>query len=86
MQERKALFIEDFFDRIYDDLNQFWTVEADTHRWQANTYVQRISVRNGKARLTADREWMRMTVLETLISSIAEHLPDLDTATNIMGE
>ena len=85
-QERNALFIEDFFDRIYDDLNPFWAIKADTLRWQASTYVQRISVRNGKAKLITDGDWMRTTVFETFISSIAKHLPDVDIAINVMDE
>ena len=85
-QERDALFVEDLFDRIYDDLNPFWALEPNTLRRQASTYMQRVSVRDGTASITADRERMRTTVFHSLISSIAEHLPDLDIAVNVMDE
>ena len=85
-QERNALFIEDLFDRIYDDLNPFWAIAPDTLRWQAGTYMQRISVREGTANIIVDQDRMRSTVFHTLVSSIAEHLPDLDIAINVMDE
>lgn len=78
--------MKDFFARTYDDLNPFWTIEIDTPGWQASTYVQRTSVRNDKAKLVADHEWTRITVFETVISSVAEHISDLDIATNVMHE
>lgn len=84
-----ALIVEDFFDRIYDDLNPFWGISAKQIREQANDFVHRISVRNRNATGTTDipreeRPWIGLW--EDMVQSVANYLPDLDMAINVMDE
>lgn len=89
-QKYDAILVEDFFDRIYDDLNPFWTLEPREVRrlsapW-ANEHV--ISVRNHKAILkTTPRDPMRrMPQWHRLIEELAQWLPDVDLPMNVMDE
>lgn len=82
-----ALIIEDFFDRIYDDLNPFWGVPAKQIREQANSFPHRISVRDGNVTWRTDideRPWLNLWT--DMLQSVAEHLPDVDLAINVMDE
>lgn len=87
-QEHDALVVEEFFDRIYDDLNPFWAIPAREIRQQANDFLHRISVRDGNATQRTDLEGERpwMNLWGDLVGSIAQYLPDLDMAINIMDE
>lgn len=82
-----ALIVEDFFDRIYDDLNPFWGVPAKEIREEANVFVHRISVRNGNATGRTDverREWIELW--KDMVQSVAAWLPDVDVPINVMDE
>jgi hypothetical protein len=83
-----SMIVEDFFDRIYDDLNPFWGVPAKQIREQANDFLHKISVRNGvakgKTNEGADRPWIGLW--EDMVQSIAAHLPDVDVPVNVMDE
>ena len=86
-RNHSAVMIEDFFDRIYHDLNPFWGVPAKQIREQANDYLFRISVRNGNVTYRsdgADRPWFGLW--QNLTQTIAEYLPDVDLAINHMDE
>lgn len=85
-QENNALIVEDFFDRIYDDLNPFWAIPALQLRQQANAFPNLVQVRNGNAtqRTDQDRPWMNLW--EDLVGTIAQYLPDVDIAINVMDE
>ena len=86
-QKHHALIIEDFFDRIYDDLSPFWGIPAKDIREPANTFLHKISVRNGKTIMRSDgqeRPWMKLW--KNLVSSIAHELPDVDLPMNVMDE
>ena len=85
-QNRDALIIEDFFDRIYEDLNPFWGVPAKTIREQANAFFHRISVRGGQTSKRTERDTPWVTLWEDLVQSIAQYLPDMDLAVNVMDE
>lgn len=86
-QEHEALIIEDFFDRIYDDLNPFWGISAKDIREPANAFLHKISVRNGKTTMRSDgRERPWMNLWKDLISSISHELPDVDLPMNVMDE
>lgn len=82
-----ALTIEDFFDRIYDDLNPFWGVPAKEIREGANAFLHKISVRDGKTTMRSDgreRPWMKLW--KDLVGSIGSELPDVDLPMNVMDE
>lgn len=87
-KQHDAVVVEQFFDRIYDDLNPFWGIPALQIRQEANDFVHRISVRNGNMTKRTDipegRVWMDLW--GDLVSTIAQYLPDLDMAINIMDE
>lgn len=85
-QQNNALMIEDFFDRIYDDLNPFWAIPALQIRQQANAFPHRVSVRDRNTTQSSDeiRPWMNLW--EDLVGTIAEYLPDMDIAINVMDE
>lgn len=85
-ENSSALIIEDFFDRIYDDLNPFWGVPAKQMREQANDFMHKISVRNGMANGTSDVERPWIHLWEDMIRSVAIHLPDVDVPINVMDE
>lgn len=86
-QSKSSLIVEDFFDQIYADLAPFWAVPAKQIREQANDFIHRVSVRNGTTTQRTDipeRKWMDLW--QDMVSSIAEYLPDVDLAINVMDE
>lgn len=86
-KENDAIIVEDFWDRIYDDLGPFWGVPAKQIREQANSYLHRISVRNGNATWRSDgqdRPWMPLWT--NMTNTVAQHLPDVDIPINHMDE
>ncbi|PSK58596.1 hypothetical protein B9Z65_6611 [Elsinoe australis] len=85
-QEHNAVIVEEFFDRIYDDLNPFWAVPPIEMRKPASEWFFRISVRNGNVtkRMDVERPWLNLWA--HVISNVAEYLPDLDIAINEMDE
>lgn len=90
-KERDAIVVEDFWDQIYDDLGPFWGVSAKQLREQANSYLFRISVRDGVAKFRGDgedRPWLDLwtNLTNTIAEQIAEHLPDVDLPINHMDE
>ncbi|GAM82202.1 hypothetical protein ANO11243_001810 [Dothideomycetidae sp. 11243] len=85
-QEHDAVIVEEFFDRVYDDLNPFWAVPAQEIRHLATDWRFRISIRKGNVtkRTDIDRPWLNLWA--DLIQQIAPHLPDLNLAINEMDE
>lgn len=84
-QNKSALIIEDFFDRIYHDLNPFWGVPAKQIRDQANGFKPRISIRNHTTSQHG-KPFIWIDLWEDLIGTIAEYLPDLDLPINMKDE
>lgn len=86
-QNHSAIIVEDFWDQIYHDLNPFWGVPAKQMREQANDFLFRISVRKGNVTWRGDgedRPWLPLW--QNLTQTVAEFLPDVDMAINIMDE
>ncbi|GIZ45435.1 hypothetical protein CKM354_000860200 [Cercospora kikuchii] len=82
-----AIIVEEFFDRIYDDLEPFWGVSPKQIREQASDFIHRISVRNGNATGRTDierREWIELWT--DMVRSVAPLLPDMDIPINVMDE
>ncbi|KAK0934062.1 hypothetical protein LTR29_014378 [Friedmanniomyces endolithicus] len=88
--EHDAIVVEDFFDRIYDDLNPFWTLEPRELRRRSGPRAHEhvISVRNRKAILqTTHADPMgRMPQWHRLVVELAQWLPDVDLPVNVMDE
>lgn len=85
-QRHNSIIVEDFFDRIYDDLNPFWALPPLQIRQQANNFIHRISIRNGTAESRSDQQRVWLDLWKDAIQSIAHYLPDLDLAINEMDE
>lgn len=88
--EHDAIVIEEFFDRIYDDLNPYWALEPPDIRRRAAPWNHDhcISIRDHNATLkTTEHDAMgRMLLWHGLIQELEQHLPDVDLPMNIMDE
>ncbi|KAF9736466.1 hypothetical protein PMIN03_011936 [Paraphaeosphaeria minitans] len=80
-----AVLVEDFFDRIYDDLNPFWSVPAARIRQQARQMPNKIVVRNKKVR-TKKGDRKRLDQWIDMVKKIQDKLPDLDMPLNMLDE
>ncbi|KAK3717589.1 arginyl-tRNA synthetase [Vermiconidia calcicola] len=86
-QNNSAIVVEEFWDRIYDDLNPFWGVSAKYIRDAANDYLFRVSIRNGTAtQRTDDEQRVWLDLWQDLTSTVAQYLPDVDMPINQMDE
>jgi len=84
----EAVIIEDFFDRIYDDLNPFWALDAREVRYRSSHWNHEhvISIRNGKASFKGHDVVGWLPLWHGLIQELAEYLPDVDLPMNVMDE
>lgn len=86
--EKKAIVIEEFFDRIHHDINPFWGLEPRGIRERAHNQSHVIQVRGGKvAGATKEQDvHFRMRQWMKLVEKMMPHLPDLDIFVNHMDE
>ncbi|CCF34840.1 capsular associated protein [Colletotrichum higginsianum] len=86
--ETDAIVVEEFFDRIHDDIRPFWALDAKTITKQANAGEHVVRVRNGTATGDGNTEgkepWLELWT--ALVSEFAKHLPDVDMPINHMQE
>ncbi|QIW96088.1 hypothetical protein AMS68_001606 [Peltaster fructicola] len=90
-QRHGSIVVEEFFDRIYDDLTPFWGASPNQLRNHANSAENRIAIREQTVTTrTQDDEprehietWRRM--LEDIIARDG-WLPDVDMPMNVMDE
>ncbi|KAI1347870.1 capsular associated protein [Xylaria sp. FL0043] len=88
-QESDAIIVEDFFDRIYHDINPFWALEPATLRRMVKDEEHYIRVRDGKAWFVSDHLELRQPWVQRwteLVQEMMPHLPDLDMVLNVMDE
>lgn len=88
-KDHDGLIIEDFFDRIYHDLEPFWAIPALQIRLHAGSgSLPRISIRNGKIHKTSKSKqkppWINLW--SDMIGTVAKHLPDIDMPINTLDE
>jgi hypothetical protein len=83
-KEKNAVIVEDFWDRVYHDLEPFWAVAPGLVRRQAWDYEMTISLRDHNA--TAGSDWFWTQIWLSLVKSVEHLLPDLDIALNAMDE
>ena len=87
-QNHSSVVVEEFFDRIYHDLNPFWAIEPKVLRFQANAWDFVVSVRNGNSTYKTDNAkrvpWIQLWA--GLIKDLEDRLPDLDMPVNMMDE
>ncbi|KAF6824021.1 capsular associated protein [Colletotrichum plurivorum] len=86
--ETDAIVVEEFFDRIYDDLQPFWALDAKAISGVANAAEHVVRVRNGTATSEGNTEgreaWLELWT--TLVAEFSKHLPDVDMPINYMQE
>ncbi|KAI1294099.1 capsular associated protein [Xylaria venustula] len=88
-QANNAIIIEDFFDRIYHDINPFWAIEPARLRRMVKDQEHYIRVRDGKAWFVSDHLELRQPWVQRwteLVQEMMPHLPDLDMVLNTMDE
>ena len=85
-QAKDAVIVEEFFDRIYQDLSPFWAIEPRELRRRARSIPTRIIVRNHRATLETDENRSWMDIWHDLVATIEDRLPDLDMPINVMDE
>ncbi|KAI0554837.1 glycosyltransferase family 90 protein [Xylaria curta] len=83
-QENKAIIVEDFFDRIYHDLNPFWGLDPKVIRKEAWDFEMTINIRNHNA--SAESDWFWTQIWLKMFKTIEHLLPDMDVALNAMDE
>ncbi|GAW24095.1 hypothetical protein ANO14919_136750 [Xylariales sp. No.14919] len=88
-QESDAIVVEDFFDRIYHDINPFWALDPGRLRRMIKDEQHYIRVRDGKAWFVSDHLELRQPWVQRwteLVEEMMPHLPDLDMVLNVMDE
>lgn len=87
-RKRKAVIVEDFFDRIHHDINPFWGRKPHDLRQLAHSAPQVIRVREGNASFETDdpNRPPFIQLWTALVGEMAPHLPDLDMPVNVMDE
>lgn len=83
-QENGGIIVEDFFDRIYHDLNPFWGLDPKVIRKEAWDFEMTINIRNGNA--SAGSDWFWTQIWLKMFKTIEHLLPDMDVALNAMDE
>jgi phosphoglycolate phosphatase-like HAD superfamily hydrolase len=83
-QENDAVIVEDFFDRIYHDLNPFWGLDPKIIRKEAWDFEMTINIRNHNA--SAQSDWFWTQIWLEMFKTIEHLLPDMDVALNAMDE
>ncbi|KAI1164142.1 capsular associated protein [Nemania serpens] len=84
-----AVVVEDFFDRIYHDINPFWAFDPGHLRRMIKDKQHYIRVRDGKAWFISDHLEQRQPWVQLwteLVQEMMPHLPDLDMVLNVMDE
>ena len=82
--ERDVIIVEDFWDRIYEDLEPFWGVPPAKIRKDAREFDMRIQIRDGKASTGSDWFWTKIWL--SMIQTVEQLLPDMELAVNPMDE
>ncbi|KAI2634455.1 Sodium/hydrogen exchanger family-domain-containing protein [Xylaria nigripes] len=88
-QKSNAIVVEEFFDRIYHDINPFWAIEPAILRRMIKDEQHFIRVRDGKAWFVSDHLELRQPWVQRwteLVQEIMPNLPDLDMVLNVMDE
>jgi hypothetical protein len=92
-KEKKAVVVEDFYDRIYNDLNPFWALSAQEMRRRSNEvnvdwdHVVTVSRHQANITRTTEHDAMsRMRHWHGMIQELEAYLPDMTIPFNIMDE
>ncbi|KAI1435826.1 capsular associated protein [Xylaria sp. CBS 124048] len=88
-KESDALIVEDFFDRVYHDINPFWALDPLILRRMIKDEQHFIRVRDGEAWFVSDHIEARQPWVQRwteLVQEMMPHIPDLDMVLNVMDE
>ena len=85
-QSHDGLIIESFFDQIHHDIRPFWGIEPKDLRHFAAAFGHVVSVHNGTATWRSDQDRPWMSQWHDMVQRIAQYLPDMDLAINVMDE
>jgi hypothetical protein len=87
-KKSNAVIVEEFFDRIYHDLNPLWALDPAEMRRKTHKQPFVIRVRDGKVMTDTEEEEppYRVRQWAQLVKEIMPHLPDLDMAVNVLDE
>jgi hypothetical protein len=88
-KKSNAIVVEEFFDRIYDDLAPFWGIEPKEMQWRTRHWPQYIRIRKGKASFVAEGDKYRPRAVDRwleMMKDMAPDLPDMDLPINVMDE
>lgn len=83
-RSKNAIIVEDFFDRIYQDLQPFWGLDPAVIRKESWDFEMTINIRDGNATARSDFFWTKIWL--KMIKTIDHLLPDMDIALNAMDE
>jgi hypothetical protein len=83
-QENNAIFVEEFWDQIYHDLTPLWALNQKQMREHVRAHNEIITIRQGNVTSNSDFFWVE--IWKELVSTIADYLPDLEMAMNMMDE
>lgn len=83
-RSKNAIIVEDFFDRIYHDLQPFWGLDPAVIRKESWDFEMTINIRDGNATARSDFFWTKIWL--KMIKTIDHLLPDMDIALNAMDE
>ncbi|KAM0525617.1 hypothetical protein ACHAPE_000326 [Trichoderma viride] len=83
-RSKNAIIVEDFFDRIYQDLQPFWGLDPAVIRKESWDYEMTINIRDGNATARSDFFWTKIWL--KMIKTVDHLLPDMDIALNAMDE
>jgi hypothetical protein len=83
-RSKNAVIVEDFFDRIYHDLQPFWGLDPAVIRKESWDFEMTINIRDGNATARSDFFWTKIWL--KMIRTVDHLLPDMDIALNAMDE
>ncbi|KAJ5909840.1 hypothetical protein N7504_004483 [Penicillium tannophilum] len=85
-KSKKAIFIEDLFDQLYDDVSPYWGLDPKEMRRQASGFDPRIVVRNHKLSSVGRTGVNWLEVWMDMMKDFVKFLPDMDIPLNGMDE
>lgn len=83
-RSHNVVMVEEFWDRIYDDLRPFWAIPANQIRADARANDMVINIKGGQA--VANTEWFWHRIWAQMIGTVSRYLPDMVVPCNAMDE
>lgn len=86
--KKKAIVVEEFFDRVYHDTNPLWALDPLEMRKNVKNQPFMVRVRKGKVFPEVESHDVPYRVEQwvKLVQEMSPHIPDLDMFVNVMDE